>query len=78
MNTTGPSRLILAALVLLTTSAQKEDFQNDYCSYVHSQYVLDRINSEVMPIFKTYGISMIEDGKQCSLNNFSLVKEHLK
>lgn len=78
MKRTGPSRLILAALMLLTTSAQREDFQNDYCSYVHSQYVLDRITSEVMPIFSTYGISMIEDGKQCSLNNFSTMKEHLK
>lgn len=28
-----------------------EPFQNDYCSYVHSQHVLDRINSEVKPIF---------------------------
>ena len=33
-----------------------EPFQYDYCSWLHSQHVIDRIKSEVEPIFETYGI----------------------
>lgn len=55
-----------------------EPFQVDYCSFVHSQHVLDRVNSEVRPIFETYDLKMIEDGQICSLNNFGMIEDHVR
>ena len=45
---------------------------------MHSQYVIDRIKSEVIPIFATYGLEISKENKMCQLNNFDMVKEHLK
>jgi hypothetical protein len=45
-------------------------FQYDYCSYAHSQFVLDRVQSEVKPIFTKYGVTMTKDPETCLLNNF--------
>ena len=53
-------------------------FQNDLCSYVHSQFVIDKVNSVVKPIFSTYGIKMVDDPIQCTLNNFMKVENYLK
>lgn len=44
------------------TSISNSFYQLDYCSYEHSQHVLDRIEAEVKPIFKTYDVKMIKDG----------------
>ena len=48
-----------------------ESFQYDYCSYLHSQYVIDRINSEVRPIFYKYDVSMVQGGDLCLITNFA-------
>ena len=41
-------------------TGSKEQFQYDYCSYFHSQHVVDRIESEVRPIFEKYGVAMLQ------------------
>lgn len=52
-----------------------DSFQIDFCSFVHSQHVLDRINSEIKPIFQTYDLEMISDGTICTLNNFGNIED---
>jgi hypothetical protein len=66
------------ASTLLGASAFHEEYQLDYCSYEHSQHVLDRIESEVKPIFKTYDIQMVTDGVQCPFINNSIIEGQLK
>ena len=66
------------SFLLLLLNFGRSDHQNDYCSYLHSQHVLDRIASEVVPIFNTYGISMVQNGVQCQLNGHSIMEDHLK
>ena len=72
----------LLALASLTGVAQSNfwgmPFQYDYCSYLHSQFVLDKINSLVKPVLDTYGIRMAEDAYQCQLNNFGLIEDQLR
>ena len=45
---------------------------------MHSQHVLDRINSEVKPLFQTYDLQMIKDGNMCTLNNFGMIEDQLR
>ena len=52
-------------------------YQLDYCSYEHSQHVLDRIEAEVKPIFRTYELEMVNDAVQCPFVNNSLIEGHL-
>lgn len=59
-------------------SSTREPFQYDYCSYTHSQHVLDRIEREVKPIFAKYGVAMLTRSDQCMLSNFAPIKKHLE
>ena len=52
-----------------------EQFQNDYCSFLHSQFVIDRIKSEVDPILDKYDVVLLQDGDLCLLNNFGEYEE---
>ena len=56
------SIILLSSPFISTTASLSSNYQVDYCSYEHSQHVLDRIESEVKPIFKTYGLDMVQDG----------------
>lgn len=40
--------------------------------------MLDRIESEVKPIFEKYGMAMVTDSDQCMLSNFAPIKKHLE
>ena len=72
-------KLIWLAMSLNTqASADTENFQYDYCSWTHSQHVIDKVKSEVNPLFATYGIQMIQNSPSCSLSNFGLVEDQLK
>ena len=51
-----------AAAAVRGHTMTREPFQYDYCSYVHSQHVLDRVESEVKPIFAKYGVALLEEG----------------
>ena len=55
-----------------------DSLQVDYCSYVHSQFVLDRINAEIKPIFNTYDLNMVQDSEICTLNNFGTIENQLR
>lgn len=59
----------------LCHSSTRDPFQYDYCSYTHSQHVLDRIESEVKPIFAKYGVAMLSGSDQCLLSNFGPIKD---
>lgn len=58
------------AAVACGHTMSREPFQYDYCSYVHSQHVIDRVESEVKPIFEKYGVAMVQSSDQCAFNNF--------
>ena len=67
---------LIALIVIQVSLAQ--DFQNDYCSWIHSQHVIDRIQQEVIPLFNTFDIQFTQNSEQCILNNFGQIENHLK
>jgi hypothetical protein len=36
--------------------------------------VVDRIQSEILPIFDLYDVAMVKDNDLCALNNFVVLK----
>ena len=56
--------LLLSSVVVSAADKPQDidDFQYDYCSWTHSQHVIDRLKSEVIPIFNTYDIQMVNNG----------------